>query len=205
MSQKGEGKREGKSEGGKWIRAGRWRRARSSRLRHPFQRHVGSNQRAKKRVGRRREGREEEGFTLKYVDPQAILGLFSLHPAGCSGRIPVRHAGRESLYIVWYKNIALFSSLSGPKRAASPALLLTLLLRSARRPRACDHHYARPPLVPRSSPRSPSLILLRNLLPSFLRLVSLPIPPPLGYLLPQITYPLNESRDESAAYWLPAN
>lgn len=61
----------------------------------------------------------------------------------------------ESLYIVWYKNIALFSSLSGPERAASPASFL--LFSSARRPRACDHHYARPPsLVPVSPSRSPS-------------------------------------------------
>lgn len=53
-----------------------------------------------------RRGRRREGFSLKYVDPRATLGLFSLHPAGCSGRVPVRHAGRErerereSVYIV---------------------------------------------------------------------------------------------------------
>lgn len=41
------------------------------------------------------EGQDaEEGrrrlLSLKYVDPRATLGLFSLHPAGCSRRIPVR-------------------------------------------------------------------------------------------------------------------
>lgn len=41
------------------------------------------------------EEREGGDFTLKYVDLRAILGLFSLHPAGCSKRILVRHIGRE--------------------------------------------------------------------------------------------------------------
>lgn len=158
----------------------------------PFQRHVGSNQRVKRNRGGRkgRRGRRREGFSLKYVDPRATLGLFSLHCAECSRRIPIRHAGRESVYIVWYKNIALFSSLSEPKRAASPVFFS--LFSSAKSPRACDHHYAHPP-----SPLSRSL--LRSLSrppsqsPSFLASCSLPIPS-LGYLLPRITYPLNESK-----------
>lgn len=167
----------------------RWRSAKlSPSARHdPFQRHVGSNQRAKKSWAV--EEREGEGFTLKYVDPRAILGLFSLHPAGCSGRIPVRHAGRESVYRMIQKHRIIFLSLSGLERAASPASFL--LFSSARRPRACDHHYARPPsLVPISPSFSFSSSSATSFLPSS---CSLPISP-LRYLLPQITYPLNESR-----------
>lgn len=49
----------------------------SPRARHdPFQRHVGPNQRAK-------EGGRH--FSLKYMEPRAILGLSSLHPGGRLG------------------------------------------------------------------------------------------------------------------------
>lgn len=108
----------------------RWRSAKlsPSAWHDPFQRHVGSNQRAKKSRAMEEGGREEEGFTLKYVDPRAILGLFSLHPAGCSGRIPVRHAGRESVYRMIQKHRIIFLSLWTGARSLS-RLLLTLLLR----------------------------------------------------------------------------
>jgi len=76
------------------------------------------------------EEREGEGFTLKYVDPRAILGLFSLHPAGCFGRIPVRHAGRESVYRMIQKHRIIFLSLWTGARSLS-RLLLTHLLREA--------------------------------------------------------------------------
>lgn len=156
----------------------RWRSAKlSPSARHdPFQRHVGSNQRAKK--SRATGEREGEGFTLKYVDPRAILGLFSLHPAGCSGRIPVRHAGRESVYRMIQKHRIIFLSLwTGERRSLSPASFL--LFFSARRPRACDHHYTRPPsLVPISLPPPLLLVLLlvllRNLLPSSVLFTSHP-------------------------------
>lgn len=63
----------------------------------PFQRHVGPNQRAK-------EGGRH--FSLKYMEPRATLGLSSLHPGGRLGLSLLC----IYIYIIWYKNIALFSS-----------------------------------------------------------------------------------------------
>lgn len=82
----------------------------------------------------KRERRGEAGLTLKYVDPRATLGLFSLHPAERFGRIPVRHAGRESVYRMIQKHRIIFLSLWTEARSLSPSrrlLLLTLLLREA--------------------------------------------------------------------------
>lgn len=130
--------------------------------------------------------REGEGFTLKYVNPRAILGLFSLHPAGCSGRIPVRHAGRESVYRMIQKHRIIFLSLSlWTARSLSPASFL--LFFSARRPRACDHHYTRPPsLVPISLPPPPSssFSFSSSSATSFLPPSCSLLIPSLGYLLP---------------------
>lgn len=83
------------------------------------------------------EGREGEGFTLKYVDPRAILGLFSLHPAGCSGRIPVRHAGRERVCISYDTKTSHYFPLS-LDRSAQPLPPSFLLFSSA--PRGARGH-----------------------------------------------------------------
>lgn len=150
---------------------------RNSRLRaqhDPFQRHVGSNQGAKK--GRTwGGGREREGgrrlLSLKYVDPRATLGLFSLHPAGCSGRIPVRSEHRlcisydtkTSHYFPLSLDRSLLSPvsflfLSSPRRARGhvTTIMLILLPRSRDLPPSSSS-FSRPPphttsFLPRSLP-----------------------------------------------------
>lgn len=169
----------------------RWRSAKlSPSARHdPFQRHVGSNQRAKKSRAMEEGGREggrrlhpkicgPTGNTRTLlVTSRWMLRAYTGPP--CRQRVCISYDTKTSHYFP----LSL-------ERAASPAFFL--LFSSARRPRACDHHYARPPsLVPISPSRSPSHPPPQtSFLPSS---CSLPIPP-LGYLLPQITYPLNESR-----------
>lgn len=94
----------------------------------------GERKRGRREREEKRERRGEAGLTLKYVDPRATLGLFSLHPAERFGRIPVRHAGRESVYRMIQKHRIIFLSLWTEARSLSPSrrlLLLTLLLREA--------------------------------------------------------------------------
>lgn len=149
------------------------------------------------------EGQNVEGrgggkrlLSLKYVDPRATLGLFSLHPAGCSGRIPVRPE-RACVYRMIQKHRIIFLSLW--TACAQPPLsrLLLIPLLFARSPRACDHHYAHPPSpVPWSSP---FFVLLfssssaHNLLPS--SFTSHSTSRRWDILLPrELTYPLNDSK-----------
>lgn len=146
---------------------------RNSRLRaqhDPFQRHVGSNQGAKK--GRTWGGREGERKGKKASLPKICGPTGNTRTLLVTSRWMLRAytgpARASPVYIVWYKNIALFSSLSGPQPPLSRLLLIPLL--SAKSPRACDHHYAHPPSpVPWSSP---FFVLLfssssaHNLLPS---------------------------------------
>lgn len=169
----------------------RWRSAKlSPSARHdPFQRHVGSNQRAKKSRTMEEGGRERlhpkicgpTGDTRTLlVTSRWMLRAYTGPP--CRQRVCISYDTKTSHYFPL--------SLWIGAHSASPASFL--LFSSARRPRACDHHYARPPsLVPISPPR---VLLPSSSAASFLpSSCSLPIPP-LGYLRPQITYPLNESR-----------
>lgn len=189
------GRKRGREVNKSWT--DRWRSAKlSPSARHdPFQRHVGSNQRAKKSraMGESEREREEEGFTLKYVDPRAILGLFSLHPAGCSGRIPVRHAGRESVYRMIQKHRIIFLSLwTGARKPLLPPPSYSSAPRGAR-----GHVTTIMPVLLLLSRPPPRCLLLSSssatsFLPSFVLFTS-----HLAVrisLLPQITYPLNESR-----------
>lgn len=121
------------------------------------------------------------------MDPRAILGLFSLHPAECSRHILVRHAGR--VCISYDTKTSHYFPLSLDRSAQSlPSPSYSSPPRGAR-----GHVTTIMPVLFLSCPDLPLvllLVLLRNLLPSF---VLFPIPL-LGYLLPQITYPLNETK-----------
>lgn len=116
---------------------------------------------------------------------RATLGLFSLHPAGRSGRIHrVRHAGRVCIYRMIQKHRIIFFSLSlsgSRERGAHsprPSPLSSLL---SSPPRSARGHVTTimPILVLLLCPDLPLLlhllILPRNLLPTFVS-CSLPIP-----------------------------
>lgn len=113
---------------------------------------------------KRTVGAGEKDLSLKYVDPQAILGLFfSLHPAECFGHILVCHAGKvcisydtkTSHYFPLPLSLlsrCLLPSYSSPPRNARGHVttIMSIFLLSL------------------SFSTSFLLIFLRNLLPSFL-------------------------------------
>lgn len=74
--------------------------------------------------GRERRGGGRRLLSLKYVDPRATLGLFSLHPAGCSGRIPVRPEHR--LCISYDTKTSHYFPLSLDRSLLSPVSFLFL-------------------------------------------------------------------------------
>lgn len=156
----------------------------------PFQRHVGSNQRVKRiRVPEGEAGEGEGGLLPKICGPTGNTRTL-LVTSRCDAPGVYRSAmPAESLYISYDTKTSHYFPLSldrdaqplPPSSCSSP-------------PRSARGHVTTimlpPPLsrsLLRSSSRPPSQP------PSFLASCSLPTPPS-GYLLPRITYPLNESK-----------